>query len=327
MKVLITGAGGFIGAYLIKEFQKTHEVACLLMPGEKLRPFDGGPIPEVKTFVGNVTDPKSLIEASQWPEAVVHAAGLIRAIKSSDYERVNTQGTQNLIEALKAHNPQLKYFLLFSSSAAGGASPSLHKPLTEGEDFAPLGDYGRSKRKAEVVLKLASFKTTALRITSVYGGGSSEYISYFKAAKFHLAPRFGLGQQFFSLIHASDLATACRLLVDHHQESQDLYYLSDGHIYSWPEVTEVTKKFLPGLRIPFPVPGPLLYLIGAIVALLAFIGRKPAFLTPEKVSLLLKPYLTNNPTRFQKQFPQMKFSEFKQAIEENYQWYVRNKWL
>ncbi len=327
MRVLVTGAGGFIGSYLLPELSQNHEVACLLLPGEKLRGLSPELEKKIRIFYGNVTQPESLREACRYPEAVVHAAGLIKALHNDDYDRVNHLGTANLGRILGEENPGLKFFLLFSSSAAGGVSKSLENPLREEMTPDPIGPYGISKLKAEQAMKSFPFRTTAFRITSVYGGGSSEHIEYFKVARLHLSPRLGLGEKYFCMIHARDLSRAVNLVVTSYEKAQDVYYLSDGKIYSWTEVGKSVNAYYPGFKIPLSLPGWVCYLGAFFIGMTAKLRRQPAVLDVEKMRLLLKKFITCDSSRFRKQFPELSFTPFEEGLRQTHEWYIKNRWL
>lgn len=327
MRVLVTGAGGFIGSYLLPELSKTHEVAVLLLPGEKLRGLPPEEEKKYRIFRGNVTEPESLREAARFPEAVVHAAGLIKALSNADYDKVNHLGTANLARVLSEENPGLKFFLLFSSSAAGGVSATRENPIREDMPADPIGPYGISKLNAEKSLETFSFKKTSFRITSVYGGGSSEHIEYFKMARLRLSPRLGLGEKYFCMIHARDLARAVNRVVTNWSEAQPLYYLSDGKIYSWTEVGVAVNAYYPGWKLPLPLPKWICYVAAFFVGLVAKVRRQPAVLDVEKMRLLLKSYITCDSSRFRKQFPDFSFTDFSDGLRETYDWYKAHGWL
>ncbi len=129
MKILITGASGFIGAYLVEKLSPSHEVAGLMLPGESIENCQLS-----KIFRGDVTVPASLLDACSWPDIVIHAAGLTKTRRPRDYFKVNTRGTKNIVKVISRVNPNLKKFIFFSSVAAAGPAKGPHsgRERTEG---------------------------------------------------------------------------------------------------------------------------------------------------------------------------------------------------
>jgi uncharacterized protein YbjT (DUF2867 family) len=98
LKVLVTGASGFLGGYLVEELarrgivvvamvRKDSETSLLRRLGVELR-------------IGDMADPSSLERATKGVDAVIHLAAYYTLHGSKElYERINVQGTQSLMEA------------------------------------------------------------------------------------------------------------------------------------------------------------------------------------------------------------------------------------
>lgn len=101
MKYFVTGATGFVGGVLSKKLREArHEVHASVRSPEKAREFlDIG----VKLFKGDVTDKESMREAMTGVDGVYHVAGWYKiGVKDkSDGERVNIQGTRNVLELMQ----------------------------------------------------------------------------------------------------------------------------------------------------------------------------------------------------------------------------------
>src|SRR6185369_11185955 len=101
MKYFVTGATGFVGGVLAKKLREQgHEVHASVRDLAKAKELqDLG----VKLFKGDVTDKESMRAAMQGVDGVYHVAGWykIGAKDKSDGERVNIQGTRNVLELMK----------------------------------------------------------------------------------------------------------------------------------------------------------------------------------------------------------------------------------
>ena len=98
-KVLVTGANGFLGAWVVRRLiEDGHQVLALVRKTSDVSELAGL---EVKFVYGDVTDVYSLLENFKEVDSVFHLAGLI-AYKRSEraaMEKVNVGGTANVIEA------------------------------------------------------------------------------------------------------------------------------------------------------------------------------------------------------------------------------------
>jgi len=150
MKILITGAAGFIGVRLVDRLLKDgHEVVALVRTprGELKRPRPG-----LSVLRGDMTDPASLERAVAGCQVVVHLAN---ATAITDWDRaraINVQGTQTLLEAAKRAGVGR---IVFTSTLSA---------LRERR-----GPYGQSKLEAEVVVRQSGLPFVILRPSLVYG--------------------------------------------------------------------------------------------------------------------------------------------------------------
>ena len=116
-RVLITGAGGFLGQHLTDALLgRGTEVTGLLMPDE-----DAARLPKNITIIrGDLTQPRSFENKIRDFDRIYHLAGVLTADKPDLFFRVNFDGTVHLIEACKKNRVQLNRFLFVSSISAAG---------------------------------------------------------------------------------------------------------------------------------------------------------------------------------------------------------------
>lgn len=178
MKVLVTGANGFLGSWVTRALvDEGHEVYALVRPKSDLSELDGI---NCKYVYGDVTDIVSLLEAFKGIDTVFHLAGVI-AYKGSDralMERVNVQGTANVVEVCR--ECYVRRLVHLSSVVAIGGSRSSSEILDEKSEFnvhdLNLG-YFETKFAAEELVKKAVAKgeidAVILNPSTIYGPGDA----------------------------------------------------------------------------------------------------------------------------------------------------------
>ena len=133
MKVLVTGASGFVGQHLIAELLiKKFSVKALLLPDEKDK-WDKA----VEIIHGDIQHVDTLYPAVRDIDLVFHLAAVKGAFKNALYQDININGTKNLVDAIKKVNPNIRRLIFLSSQAAAGPC-SKNKMLTENDSCNPI---------------------------------------------------------------------------------------------------------------------------------------------------------------------------------------------
>lgn len=178
-KVLVTGANGFLGSWLVKALlNEKLEVFALVRKSSDLSELRDVACHYV---YGDVTDLASLLESFKGIDAVFHLAGLI-AYKNSErkkMELINVEGTRNVIQA--CIQSQVKRLIHLSSVVAIGASFDHHHILNENSVYnlshLNLG-YFETKRQAERLVLEAVQKNkldaVILNPSTIYGAGDAK---------------------------------------------------------------------------------------------------------------------------------------------------------
>lgn len=257
MKVLVTGASGFLGGHVAEALRaRGHAVRALVRATSAQDHLDAG----VERALGSVEDEVSLANALSGVEAVVHAAGLTKARTEDDFRRVNVEGTRHVVDA--ARRAGVRRLVHVSSVAAGGPTPT-PEPRDPALPDAPVTRYGRSKLAGErVALEAAGDLSVAvLRPPSLYGPRDRETLPLYRTARFGLRVSISGGVTHASLLHARDCSAAIVTLVEADVRSGRVYPVDDGVAH---EVAAVTRTIAAAvrprtlaLRVPFGLLSPV----------------------------------------------------------------------
>lgn len=184
---------------------------------------------------GGLGDAGALRQLVAGADAVVHLAGLIKAVDTAQFMAVNRDGSRAVAEAARRGAPAA-HFLHVSSLAARAPA---------------LSGYAASKRAGEqVVLEILGERVTVLRPPAVYGPGDAETLIFFQLASRRRVWVPGTATARMALIHVGDLVAAIGSLV-RAIPSGRVHAISDARPsgYSWHEILDTAAQAV-GNRAP-----------------------------------------------------------------------------
>jgi len=319
MKILITGANGFIGSHIVEKFiQKGHQVRCLVHKNVtwlKNKP--------VELFYGNITQPDTLVQAIEGVDFVFHCAAVLRVLKPEEYYKINHIGTKNLVEAVYKYNPDIRRFVYISSQAAMGPIKG------ENEKECPVSDYGRSKLLGEK--EVLSFKdklaVTILRPAAVYGPRDTDLLPFFKFAEKGIFPILsGKKNSFIQMVFVKDVVEICDMLTQKEKFQKDIYFLAENRAYTWQEIGKTIERISQKNIKIFVVPAWTVKTIALASELFMRLKNKPSKLNRDKVKEFTQECWVSDPSNTEKDFG-FKFTDLETGIKITYNWYKENTWL
>src|SRR5208283_1189048 len=178
MRILITGATGFIGSHLADALHnKGYQLRCLVRTTSSHEWIKHLP---VEYAYGGLFDTKALNKAVENVDYIYHVAGLTKAKSRAEYFHGNHIATKNLLDAVLIANPNIKRFVHISSQAAVGPSAG-GIPINEQTPFHPITAYGESKMEAEkeCLGRMNKLPITITRPPAVYGPRDKDVFAFF----------------------------------------------------------------------------------------------------------------------------------------------------
>jgi nucleoside-diphosphate-sugar epimerase len=306
MLVAVTGASGFVGPHLVSALARRGWKLRLLLRRWSPLPSLAGVDAEI--VWGDLEDEASLKRLVDGADAVVHAAGLIKARTPDDFMAVNRDGTARLA-ALAGQAT----FVLLSSLAA-------REPA--------LSPYAASKRAAEGVLAGRTAPWFAVRAPAIYGPGDRETLAYFRAAERGIAPQPKGDEARLALVHVEDLAEALAQGLARPLPS-GIYEVDDGRDggYSYADMADAAGAAL-GRRVTrVAVPRPVMAGLAGINALRQALGGATQILTPGKVAEIFHPDWTAHDRRLANATGFRARYDLWTGFHDAVLWYRRRGWL
>ncbi|BDG10362.1 NAD-dependent epimerase/dehydratase family protein [Anaeromyxobacter paludicola] len=300
MKVLVTGSTGFIGQHVCRVLlARGHAVRALARNPAAAAPLSAAGAEVVK---GDVCEPATLPAAVEGCEAVLHLAGVVKALGRPAFFAVNAGGTRHLADAAIAAGATR--FVLVSSLAAAGPSTAA-RPRTADDPPAPVSAYGESKLAAEAVLRDLAFRleATVVRPPIVYGPGDREVLPPLLAmARAGLIVKAGLAEKRYSVVHVEDLAQGIALALEHGRRlgpagGEGVYYLDDGATYTWEEIGRAALGPLGVSGRVLALPEAVSWVAAAGATAFAQLRRKAAVFSLDKVREIRQPSWTCDASR------------------------------
>jgi nucleoside-diphosphate-sugar epimerase len=286
MKALVTGANGFVGSHLT-EYLATHgyEVTALILKGtdtfllSQLHPS----LRNVTIVEGNILDINCLNTLIKSVDFVFHLAGVIRGYTQQDYDRINLNGTQKVIQSCCEINPNVKRLVIISSMVATFTG-TLENPSCEDEPGLPIPRdfYGVSKFKLERFAKSCFDKLpiSIVRPCPVFGPGDMVSLGLFKAVKIGIKFSYPGKERHFNFIDVEDLIRAIYLCSIRKEAVGEIFHIAGDGIITWEDLQELIGHLIFGKRygslIGIPIPDFLYHIIAFVTEAIYKLFRKPA---------------------------------------------------
>lgn len=330
MNILITGATGFIGGFIVDEaLNRGMQVWVAVRPTSSRKYLTDPRIQFLELNLGNKEQMKERMGNLKF-DYVVHAAGATKCLHAEDFFRSNTDGTKNLVQALIELQMPLKRFVFVSSLSVYGpvAEKQPYREICLNDKPQPNTAYGRSKLAAEQYIEsLSSLPYVILQPTGVYGPRERDYFIMAKSIKSHTDFSVGYKPQDLTFVYVLDVVQAIFLALDC-QKTGGKYMLSDGEVYSSRTFSDLIHRELGKpwlLRIKAPI-----WLLRIITFCGEYIGRmtgKISALNNDKYNIMKQRNWRCDINPAKKDLGYKPKYQLDEGVRLTIKWYKENGWL
>ena len=268
MKLLVTGATGFVGKALCAELVK-QQLTVLAAAREKTTIEGCTPV-----AIGNINYSTDWTMVLSNVDVVVHLAARVHVMNDSaldplaEFRKINVEGTLNL--AQQAAKAGIKRFIFISSIKVNGEETEYDQPFTEEHAVNPQDAYGQSKYEAEQGLMLIARQTgmevVIIRPPLIYGAGvKANFASMLNYIKRGVPLPLGAIHNKRSFVYLGNLVSLIKCCIDHPAAANQVFLVSDGHDLS---TTELLRNCALALGVKarlLPVPQRLIEMGAALL--------------------------------------------------------------
>jgi uncharacterized protein YbjT (DUF2867 family) len=236
VRILVTGATGFIGPHVVQRLVDDGHVVRVL----EHTAGSSATLPSQEAVEGSMTDPASLRRAVDGQEAVVHLVGILSG-KPEEFRNVMEEGTRDLLEA--ARDAGVQRFVLMSALGV----------TEETKDLVPY--YG-AKWQMEQDVKASGLEHVIFRPSFVFGSEGGALGQFKKIAKLApVTPIPGPGTQRIQPIWIDDVAAYFAAAIEKPEAANRTFELGGPDVVTWNEFWSRLKRaqgaHRPSLHIPF----------------------------------------------------------------------------
>lgn len=330
MRILVTGASGFIGSFIVEEaLDRGMEVWAAVRKSSSLKYLSDKRIHLITLDFSNKAQLVERFRETVF-DYVVHAAGVTKSANKEDFHTVNTLGTRNFVEALIEAGVPLRRFVYLSSLSIFGPIRESHpyQEIRDTDPPQPNTAYGKSKLEAERFLgSLNDFPYIILRPTGVYGPRERDYFLMAQSIRNHLDFAVGYKPQDITFVYVKDVVQAVFLSLENGTTGK-AYFLSDGKVYNSRDFSDLLRKELGNpwlLRIKAPLC--LLRIVTAVGDVFGRVTHRVTALNNDKYNIMRQRNWRCDIHPAMDELGYAPEYDLEKGVKEAVKWYKDNKWL
>ena len=228
--VLITGASGFIGSFIVEEaLKRKFGVWAGIRPTSSKKYLKNRKIHFLELDFAHPNELRAQLSGHKGTynkfDYIIHCAGVTKCSDKKTFDYVNYLQTKYFIDTLKALNMVPKQFIYISTlSVFGPVREKDYTPIEADDTPVPNTAYGFSKLKAELYIQsIPGFPYVIYRPTGVYGPRETDYFLMAKSIQKHVDFSVGFRRQDLTFVYVKDIVQAIFLGIEKKQEECRLH--------------------------------------------------------------------------------------------------------
>ena len=292
-KLLVVGAGGFIGGFIADEgLRRGFDTYVAVRESTSRRYLTNERLHFVVLDYDNEEAmaqslKEALPEGEKW-DFIIYNLGATKCANYLDFNRINYNYLRSFVEVLQDLDKIPQRFLFMSSlSALGMGDENTYTPITSSTIPNPNTRYGLSKIKAETYLEMIpDFPYIIFRPTGVYGPHEKDYLMMIKSIDSHWDFGVGYRKQLLTFIYVEDLVNA---MFDAYEAGvvKKKYIISEDRSYTQKEFRDIVARELGGKWvIPMKLPMWMVYVASYVAEKWAAVQMKASTLNRDKFKIM-----------------------------------------
>ena len=332
--ILITGASGFIGSFIVEEaLKRKFAVWAGIRSSSSKKYLRERKIHFLELDFAHPNELRAQLSGHKGTynkfDYIVHCAGLTKCRDKKEFDLVNYLQTKYFVDTLRELNMVPKQFIYISTlSVFGPVHEKDYAPIKETDICAPNTAYGLSKLKAELYIQsIPGFPYVIYRPTGVYGPRELDYFLMAKSIRNHMDFSVGFKRQDLTFVYVKDIVQAIFLGIEK-QISRRAYFLSDGKVYKSSAFSDLIRKELGNpyvirLRCPLIV----LKVVSLLAEFVATRSGKSSTLNSDKYKIMKQRNWQCDITPVMKELGYVPEYDLEKGVKETIAWYKNEGWL
>ena len=322
--ILLTGGTGFVGSHVLERLRADGTpVRCLVRP-KVGRTADAGSLGATEVATGDLETGAGLKQALEGVDAVIHLAGVTKALRQEQYYEGNVRATTGLLLAMAGGSARLVHV---SSLAAIGPAEAADRPVDEDAEPHPLSHYGKSKLEGERLVRASRPDAVIVRPPVVYGPRDTDVFQMLKLVAKGWSLQISGGERCFSAIYVGDLAAELVSLAVSQAGAGRAYYLAHEQPVSWSGLAACAARIM-GVKLRVVrIPPALALEVGTCAEKWAWITGKPGIVSREKIAEGLCQAWTCDTGRARAELGFAAATDLEHGLAQTLAWYKEAGWL
>ena len=332
--ILITGASGFIGSFIVEEaLKRKFAVWAGIRSSSSKKYLRERKIHFLELDFAHPNELRAQLSGHKGTynkfDYIVHCAGLTKCRDKKEFDLVNYLQTKYFVDTLRELNMVPKQFIYISTlSVFGPVHEKDYAPIKETDICTPNTAYGLSKLKAELYIQsIPGFPYVFYRPTGVYGPREMDYFLMAKSIRQHTDFSVGYKRQDLTFVYVKDIVQAIFLGIEK-QISRRAYFLSDGKVYKSSAFSDLIRKELGNpyvirLRCPLIV----LKVVSLLAEFVATRSGKSSTLNSDKYKIMKQRNWQCDITPVMKELGYVPEYDLEKGVKETIAWYKNEGWL